>query len=59
MNRHLFNWLLSIMLGMLLSTAYLLDAPSELEAIEATAASVIDAQQAAATDAAQPDRGQP
>jgi hypothetical protein len=41
------NWLAASAIALLLSTAYLLDGPSELDAARATAASVTDAQHAA------------
>ena len=43
----LFPFVLSILIGAVLSLSYLLDGPSEIDAARATAASVLDAQAAA------------
>jgi hypothetical protein len=40
----LFPFVLSILIGAVLSLAYLLDGPSEMDAIQATADSVMDAE---------------
>jgi len=49
MTRHrLINWTLAALIALGLSCTYLLDGPTELDAIQATADSVIDAQIAAA-----------
>lgn len=47
------NFMLAAAIAMVLSCSYLLDGPTELDAIEATAASIQDAQQAAQMVAAQ------
>jgi len=47
----LLNLALAAAIAVVLSTSYLLDGPSELDAIQATAASVLDAQAAAAASA--------
>ena len=57
--RRLLNWLLVALFVIIPSTAYLLDGPSELEAIQATADSKQDAINTAAIEAINtPARGQ-
>jgi hypothetical protein len=48
------NWTLAALIALIMSTAYLLDGPSEQAAIQATADSVLDAQQAAAAASTHP-----
>lgn len=41
------NWILATLIGLIMSTAYLLDGPDDIQAARDTAASVADAQAAA------------
>ena len=59
MNPRLINTALVALIALILSTSYLLDGPSELDAMQATAASKQDAIKSAATQASNaPARGQ-
>lgn len=59
MNPRIINTALVALIALVLSTSYLLDGPSELDAMQATADSVDDAIKSAATQASNtPARGQ-